>query len=157
MNPNDTFPQEIVREIEARGAVPKSRWYFLASRSVFWLLAIVSVFIGAVAFAIADFVFFDNDGISKLQGSSIQDIAQAIPFVWLGVLALFTISAYYGFRRTRKGYRYATATIVVITVLVSIGLGLVLNAFDLGQNIHAFLLNLTVPGTTLPSGNESAN
>jgi amino acid transporter len=124
---------------------------------MFWLLAIVSVFIGAVAFAIADFVFLDNDGVSKLQGSSIQDIAQAIPFVWLGVLALFIVSAYYGFRRTRGGYKYAMVTIVLVVVFLSIGLGFILNSFDFGQNTHAFLLNFTSPGTILPIGTEGTN
>src|SRR5581483_10965087 len=78
MGPNDTFPQEIVKELEARGATPVPRWQFLVSRGMVWFLAGASVAIGGVAFAIAEFVFFDNDGITKLQGSSIQDIAQSI-------------------------------------------------------------------------------
>ncbi|MDB5244370.1 MAG: hypothetical protein JWN18_240 [Parcubacteria group bacterium] len=154
MNSPDTFSQDIVRKIEARGVVPKPRWYFLASRSALWFLAIGSVVIGAIAFAIADFVFLDNDGISKLQGSSIQDVAEAIPFVWLAGLALFTVSAYYAFRHTRGGYKYRTATIVFVMVLLSIGLGLILNAYDFGQHIHAFILHITSPGAALPTGSE---
>ncbi|MBU6321623.1 MAG: hypothetical protein KGI78_02360 [Patescibacteria group bacterium] len=139
MDSNDTFPEELMQELAARGAVPKPRWQFLLSRSVIWLLALASVVVGGVAFAIAEFVFFDNDGIAKLQGSSIQDIAQSIPFVWLAITAFFAVVAYYGLRRTRRGYRYATTTLVLIVVVLSLALGVLLNYFDFGQRIYEYV------------------
>ncbi len=152
MNPNDTFPQEIVKELEARGAVPKPRWHFLVSRGMTWFLAAAPLFLGGLAFAVAEFVFFDNDGISRLQGSSFQDIAQTIPFVWLGILVLFSVVAYYGFRKTRGGYKYATTTVVLGVVFLSIVLGLTLNALDFGQGVHDYLLGPAQHGTVLPAG-----
>ncbi|MDR3571595.1 MAG: hypothetical protein P4L81_05395 [Candidatus Pacebacteria bacterium] len=139
MESNNTFPEEIVKEIEARGAVPKPRWQFLLGRGMVWFLAIASVAIGSVAFSIAEFVFFDNDGIAKLEGSSIEDIAQSIPFIWLGFLIFFSIIAYYSFRRTRHGYRYATAWVVSVVIVLSIGLGVALNAIDFGQSVYQVL------------------
>lgn len=142
---DDTFPQEIVREIEARGAVPKPRWQFLMSRGMVWLLAVASVLVGGVAFAVAEFVFVDNDGFAKIQGSSIQDIAQSIPFVWLAILAFFSIAAYYGFRHTRRGYKYATASVIAVVIILSVALGIGFNQFDLGQNIQQFITGSAVP------------
>ncbi len=139
MNQDDTFPQEIVKELEARNALPIARWKFLFSRSMIWFLATASIVVGGLAFAIAEFVFFDNDGIAKLQSSSIQDIAQSIPFAWLGITALFTVIAYYGLRHTRRGYKYATATLVLIVIVLSIGLGMLLNHFDFGQRTYEYL------------------
>ncbi|MBU6214551.1 hypothetical protein KGM48_01780 [Patescibacteria group bacterium] len=139
METSDAFPQELVKELEARGAVPIARWKFLVSRGMIWFLAVASVVIGGIAFAIAEFVFFDNDGIAKLQGSSIQDIAQSIPFVWLGITAFFTVVAYCGLRRTRRGYTYATTTLVLVVVLFSISLGIILNHFDFGQRVYRHL------------------
>ncbi len=141
----DTFSEHIVKEIEARGATPKPRWQFLLTRGVFWALAIASVSVGGIAFAVADFVFFDNDGISfaTLRETPIQDIAQSIPVVWLLVLALFTASAYLGFRRTRKGYRYTTTLVVLAAIGTSVVLGLALNALDFGQTVHQYLLEHT--------------
>ncbi len=138
----ENFPEHIVKELEARNAMPKPRWHFLITRGMFWLLAITSVLIGAVAFAVANFVFFDNDGLSVaiLERSSIFDIAQAIPFVWLGVLGLFTGCAYFGFRHTRRGYRYATTLVVLTAIAISIALGLLLNTVDFGQRVHQYLL-----------------
>ncbi len=141
----DNFSQVIIKEIEARGAVPKPGWHFLLTRSAFWFLAITSVLVGAIAFAVADFVFIDNDGISlaTLQETPIQDIAQSIPFIWLLILALFTASAYFGFRHTRTGYRYATTFVVTVAIVASILLGVALNAVDFGQTVHQYLLQHT--------------
>jgi magnesium-transporting ATPase (P-type) len=137
----DTFPQEVVKEIEARGAKPRARWKFLMSRGVMWFLAIASIVIGGFAFAVAEFVFFDNDGIMKVQGSSIQDIAESIPFVWLALVGVFSSSASLSLRRTRRGYKYATATLVALVVALSVVLGLFLNYFDFGQRVHEYLIH----------------
>ncbi len=151
MNENDTFPQEVVKEIEARGAVPKPRWKFLLGRGTVWFLAITSIAIGGVAFAIAEFVFFDNDGITKLQGSSIEDMAQSIPFVWLAFVIFFAVIAYYSFRRTRHGYRYATAWVITAVIVLSIGLGVALNAIDFGQTVYQFLTGQSMNSSDGPN------
>jgi tryptophan-rich sensory protein len=137
--------EHIVKEIETRGAIPKPRWHFLVTRGMFSLLAVLSVIIGGVAFAVASFVFFDNDGASMalLVRSSIFDIAQSIPFIWLCILGLLTASAYFGFRHTRTGYRYATAGVVLGAIAASIALGFALNTVDFGQNVHQYLLQHT--------------
>ncbi len=141
----ENFPDNVIKEIEARGIIPKPRWHFLITRKVFWLLAVASILVGSVAFAVADFVFFDNDGISliTLRDAPIQDIVQSIPFIWLFVLGLFIASAYFGFRHTRKGYRYATILVVSCVIGVSIVIGLILNALDFGQSLHQYLLKHT--------------
>lgn len=141
----DNFSENIVKEIEARGAVPKPRWHFLLKRSVFWIFAIVSVGIGAVAFAAGQYIFFDNDGASfaQFRDTPIQDIFMGIPYIWLAVLGLFIASAYFGFRHTRKGYRYATVGVVVAAILASIVIGFLLNEFDVGVNVHKYLLRNT--------------
>lgn len=151
MDPNDTFPQDIVKELEARDATPIARWRFLFSRGMIWSLAVASIVIGGLAFAIAEFVFFDNDGIAKLQSSSIQDIAQSIPFAWLAITAFFAVVAYYGLRHTRRGYKYATTTLVLVVVLLSIGLGILLNHFDFGQRTYQYLTH-QVPTPGAPFG-----
>lgn len=136
----DNFSEDIVKIIEKKGLVPKPQWYFLLLRWVFWLLAVFSILIGAIAFAVAEYVFFDNDGANV---ASLQDIAKNIPYIWLIVLVTFTISSYIWFRQTRKGYKYKTVAIVCGTVVISIILGLILNAFDFGQVAHKYLLSHT--------------
>lgn len=142
---NEQLPQNIIHEIEKRGLTPRPRFHFLLKRSVFWSLAGVSTLIGAVAVAVALYVFFDNDGVgtAALLETPLEGLLQSIPFVWLFILALFTVSAYLGIRHTKTGYRYKTAKAVLIVVILSICLGVVLNLFDFGQMAHNYLLHHT--------------
>ena len=139
------FSEKIVKELETRGVVPKPRWQFLFSRSLLWFLASLSVVIGGVAFAVANYVFFDNDGIShdSLVQSNIVWIAKSIPYIWLAVLGVFISCAYYGFRSTQQGYRYATTLVVGAAIVASVVFGLVLSEFDFGKMVHVYLLKHT--------------
>ncbi|MHB1086793.1 MAG: hypothetical protein ACYCZ0_03530 [Minisyncoccota bacterium] len=143
----EDFSEHIVKEIAERGATPKPRWHFLLKRSVFWTLAVLSMAIGGIAVSVASYVFFDNDGLMAFQNSAPQEalriLARSIPYIWLFALGLFTASAYLGFRKTRKGYRYATATVVGAAIILSFMCGLLLDAFDFGQKVHKYLLSNT--------------
>lgn len=144
---NDTTSEKIMEEIKKQGIEPRPRWQFLLKRWVFWTFAVLSVVIGGIAFSVATYVFSDNDGMGVFQHpalqDTLQDIAQSIPYIWLFVLGIFTASTYMGFRKTRKGYRYATVTVICTAIVLSIVLGLLLNAFDFGQSVHKYLLTHT--------------
>lgn len=139
------FSKQVIEEIQARGVTPTPRWHFLLKRSVFWTLAIVSILVGATAFAIGDYVFFDTEGVSTaaLLESPLEGIVNSIPFIWLLVFGLFTASAYLGLRHTRTGYRYRAPAAIAGVLLVSIMLGLVLNLLDFGQAAHDYLMQHT--------------
>lgn len=153
-----SFSEKILEEIDARGVSPRPRWHFLLRRSVLWSLALLSVILGAVAFAVADYVFFDNEGISTvtLLESPIEGIVQSIPFLWLFVFGLFTVSAYLGLRHTRTGYRYQTIGAVVGVIVVSVLLGLILNVLDFGQAVHDYLMHNTTFYDPLIHSSEDA-
>jgi uncharacterized membrane protein len=141
----DDFSTQIVRELQTRGIVPVPRWHFLLKRSVFWSLAVTSILVGAVAVSVADYVFFDNEGVSTavLLESPLESIIQLIPFVWIVVFGLFVASAYLSLRHTRTGYRLGTATSIGGVIIVSIILGVALNTVDFGQAVHYYLLHHT--------------
>lgn len=142
---NEQLPQHIIQEIEKRGLKPRPRFYFLLKRSVFWSLAGISIFLGAIAVAVALFVFLDNDGVgtAALLETPLEVILQSIPFVWLFTLVLFTTSAYVGLRNTKTGYRYKTVKAVTLVIVLSICFGILLSILDFGQVVHKYLLNHT--------------
>jgi heme/copper-type cytochrome/quinol oxidase subunit 2 len=143
-----TSSEKIIREIEKRKVVPIPRWHFILRRSVFWVLALISVITGAISMATAIYVFFDNDyvtdqvNIEKLfdQRPLIEVIIQSIPYVWLVALGLFILAAYYGVRHTRKGYRYPMFRVIAGSLFLSLLLCGILNAFDIGKYIHRYLI-----------------
>src|SRR5438105_2720546 len=130
---------DIIAEIKTRGAEPRPRWHFLAWRALFWFLSTASVAVGGIAFSVAWYVFFDNDGLHV----SFSNILQVIPYVWLLVLGVFVVCAYFGFRHTKKGYRYPAALVLPLLIAASIGVALALDSYDVGQTVHKYLLSHT--------------
>lgn len=138
----------ILDEIEKRRVVPIPRWRFILKRSVFWILAAISVITGSISMVTAIYVFLDNDFIVDranietlfAQKPFIEEVVESIPYVWLIAMLLFIIAAYYGFRHTKKGYRYPTLRVIAGSVLVSLSICGVLNIFDVGKYIHRYLI-----------------
>ncbi|MEI8032426.1 MAG: hypothetical protein WCH05_03680 [Chlorobiaceae bacterium] len=140
--------ESILEEIEKRHAVPIPRWHFLLRYAGFWLLAALSVLTGSIAMAAAIYVFIDNDFIADQdninrffsQQPAIADMFESIPYIWLGALLLFTLSAYIGLRHTSKGYRYPATRLLAGSVAVSLVISLGLNTMDVGGYIHRYLI-----------------
>jgi hypothetical protein len=141
-------PDLILDEIEKRKVVPIPRWHFILRRSVFWVLAAISVITGSISIVTAIYVFVDHDfvvdhaNINRFldQQPLVEDIIVSIPYMWIVALLLFVLVAYYGFRHTRKGYRYPTLRVIAGSILLSLLLSGLLNLFDVGQIIHRYLI-----------------
>ncbi|MEI6757063.1 MAG: hypothetical protein WCK85_04345 [Chlorobium sp.] len=152
----------ILEEIEKRKAVPIPRWRFLLKQAGFWLLAAISVVTGSISMATAIYVFIDNDFIEDhdyihlffSERPFIADIFAAIPYLWVAALLLFTLVAFFGFRHTRKGYRYATTKVIAASLLASLVFSLCLNTIDVGGYIHRHLIENVHAYNNLINSNE---
>jgi hypothetical protein len=141
--------ESILEEIEKRNVVPIPRWHFLLKQAGFWLLASISVLTGSISMAIAIYVFIDNDFIADhdyidrlfTERPFIADLFESIPYLWLTALVLFTLVAYFGFRHTKKGYRYPTARVIGGSILASMLICAALNTVDVGGYIHRYLID----------------
>ncbi len=140
--------ESILEEIEKRKVVLIPRWHFLVKRFGFWLLAVLSVLTGSLAMVTAFYVFFDNDFIEDhdyinlflTQKPVIADIISSIPYLWLIALMLFILVAFFGFRHTKKGYRYSAARVIAASLSASLLLSAGLNMVDIGGYIHRYLI-----------------
>lgn len=141
----DTLSKDILTQIQKRGITPRPFWYFLVRRSVFWVLAILSVLVGAVALSVAHYVFFDNGGVSPsvLIESPLEGVFQGAPLVWLVLFGLLVASAYLSLRNTRTGYRYQAVSTLAIVTFVTIALAGVLISLDFGHAIYYYLTHST--------------
>lgn len=133
--------QKILAEISARRLVPKPAYVFLARRSVFWALAIISILLGALSFAIL--LFAVNDffvtGWRVLDNIQYNEVLIGIPALWLALLAAFTASAAYGLRHTRRGYRFKPAHVAALSLTVSLAIGAALFASNTPYALHEYL------------------
>jgi hypothetical protein len=66
----------------------------------------------------------------------IGHILVSIPYVWLGLLAIFVLIAYYNFKYTKSGYRYETYFVVALSVVGSLLLGTFLHTLGVGERIE---------------------
>ncbi|NTV93160.1 MAG: hypothetical protein HGA72_07845 [Chlorobiaceae bacterium] len=141
-------PDLILNEIEKRKVVPIPKWHFLLRRSVFWILAVISVITGSISMATAIYVFFDQDFVVDQaniirfldQQPLVEDVIVSIPYLWLTVLVLFVLVANFGFRHTKKGYRYPMFRVIAGSLLLSLLLSGLMNLFDVGHIIHRYLI-----------------
>jgi hypothetical protein len=130
--------KKVLEAIEKQNLTPKPYAYFLARRSVFWALAALSILLGAVSVAMGIFAIQDmmQEGGRQFNDMPFDDILQSLPVIWLVCFILFCFSAYYGLRRTRRGYRYRPLSVMALIILASLGLGWLLHVAQAGQFIN---------------------
>lgn len=132
----DDLSRNILTELDARHASPKPQWHFVLAHGAFWLLSAMSVAIGGIAMSVGWYVFFDNDGLHVTFAS----LFRVIPWIWIVVLIVFVVGAYFGFRQTRKGYKYSIGWVLAGILFLSAVMAVVFDHYDFGQTIHKYLL-----------------
>ena len=133
--------KRILETIEKRRLAPRPYAYFFAKRSVFWMLAGLSIVLGAVSvavliFAAQDYLATGGRGFDEMP---LDDVFEYLPYVWVATLAAFVTSAVYALRMTPGGYRYRTGTVLAGTIALSVGLGVLLHTAGIGERTHQFL------------------
>jgi hypothetical protein len=133
--------RKILDEIERRKLKPKPALYFLARRSMFWLLTMLSVLLGGISMAVALFAMQDYaaTGGRGFSDMPFDDILTSLPVVWLIVVPLLMVSAVFSLRHTRRGYRFRAVSVLALVTGASVLLGLALHAADAGRLTHEFL------------------
>lgn len=132
---------KILASIERQKLQPKPAYVFFARRSVFWLLAIVSIVLGGISAAILFYWLggFLRDGRQIFDNVPLEEVLFSIPVAWLVTMPLFIASANFGFRHTRRGYRRNPAKMIALSMAASLMLGGLLQGFGIGFHIHKFL------------------
>lgn len=127
----------VLEEIKEK-LTPKPKWHFLLKNYVFWLFLIFAIFIGALAVTVMLFMLLDYDWdiFEYLERNFFTHVFFSFPYFWLAVLMLFLAIAYYGFRHTRRGYRYEISKVVIGGLLASFGIGGILFWYGLDSEIH---------------------
>jgi hypothetical protein len=133
--------RKVLETIERRNLAPRPAYLFFAKRSVFWSLAILSIVLGALSVAVLLFAISDYyaTGWRTFDNLPLDDLIASIPAFWLVSMPFFIASAYYGVRRTRRGYRFRPVNIVALCLAASIGLGVMFHFFEAGRLINDFL------------------
>jgi hypothetical protein len=133
--------EKVLASIERQKLQPKPAYVFMARRSVFWLLAILSIILGGITFAVLLYGLtgFLKDGWRSFDEVPLEEILFSIPVAWMLIMPLFVASAYFGFRHTRRGYRMKPSVTIAGSLAASLLLGASLQWFNVGNHINEFL------------------
>jgi hypothetical protein len=139
--------RKVMEAIERQRLSPRPYIRFLARRSMFWTLAMLSVLLGGISVAVMIFAVTDflQTGGRNFDEMPFDDVLQSLPFVWLALFALFIASAYLGISNTRRGYRYRPIGVIGLAAAASIALGALLHGFGVGEMIDR-VLSEQLPG-----------
>jgi hypothetical protein len=132
---------KILESIERQNLTPKPAYVFFAKRGVFWLLAILSIILGSISFAVLLYGAsgFLKNGLDAFDEVPFDEFLLGIPIVWLMTLPLFAASAYIGFRHTRRGYRVRPVITMAVSLLASLVIGAVLHLVGAGKHTDEYL------------------
>lgn len=123
MTNKPSISDKVLERIE--NATPRSRTYFLLRNAGMWVLASLSIVIGALA--VSSIIFRAvNAGAALRPGTPpVSEVLLVVPFLWIILLVAFGYLAYREIRSTRKGYKYEFSTLILGTLLASCVLGIV--------------------------------
>jgi hypothetical protein len=138
--------EKIIQTIKEAGIKPKPRWQFLLKRWLVWVAAAVSALIGSLAFSVILFELVNADWeiLEYLPRTPLQHFLNTLPYLWIVIMALFVLLAYYNARHTKGGYKYHAYWFVIGSLALSLVLGGTVYCFGLAPQIHYFL-NRQVP------------
>jgi len=127
--------QKILECIEEKHITPKPKWNFVLKDSFIWGFALLSLIIGAMAFAVTLHTLLNQNWElhTEFDKNLFQFILISLPYFWILFLFIFITSAYYNFVHTKNGYRYRLGVIVTSSVLVSILVGTGLYALGIAE------------------------
>lgn len=114
--------EKFIEKIKEKDIRPKPRWRFTFPNLIMWILMLLSIMAGALAFSIILFSIqqIDFDLISQMSHSRFEWWLGMLPFLWIITVIVFLVLAVFGLRYTRKGYKFTLKSLIGINVAFSI-------------------------------------
>jgi hypothetical protein len=134
---------KVLQKIKEEKIVPRPRWQFLLKDYFIWLIFLVSLMFGSLAFCVLLHIFFTNDWdlYKYFHTTLIGHILISIPYIWIVLMTFFVGVAYYNFKYTKSGYRRETYFVVALSVAGSLILGTFLHTLGAGEKIEDIVAN----------------
>lgn len=135
--------KETLKKIEEKNIAPKPKWHHTLRDYAFWAFFGLSIILGACATSTIIYLLasHDWDVHNYLHESLFEDIFNSLPYLWIIILVLLVLFAFYQAKKTKSGYKYSPYLMVGISVILSLLLGLALFYSFLDLGIHEFLSN----------------
>jgi hypothetical protein len=117
------FAKDLVKKIEQQALKPRPKWQFMAKEIGLWFLFGITVLIGGVASGLIMFLLkYDFMPLFR-QGAGFRQMIMFFPFLWVIVLIIFVVLAYFNWEKTKKGYKINPVVVMIASIIISLILG----------------------------------
>ena len=137
---NKNISQIAFERITEEGIRPIPRKVFNIKRALFWLVVILSLFIGAFTFSIILSALFNNDW-DLYTKFGFNFILRTVPYFWLVSLGIFTMLGEYYYRQTLFGHRRGLAMIIGIYLGSTIIFGTIFYSIGIDEYVENYIVN----------------
>lgn len=129
------FSKDILHTIEEKGIAPRPRWVFFMRQCAFVGGFVLSVLIGGISVSIILFSLSEIDmGAERMiRMHPVPFLMAYLPYVWVLMLVVFGILAYYDMRNIKGAYRFRTITLLGASILASVIVGGLLHTVGAGK------------------------
>lgn len=137
---NSDLSNKILERINEEKIAPIAHWRFVLYRSYFWLFALLSMVVGAFAFAAILFIIsdFGHHGLRDLPHDIVESLLM-IPFAWIIILIFFAGITRVCLKFTKKGYQYKLRSVLAGSLITSVVFGYGMFLVGLGKITHESL------------------
>ncbi|NCN11841.1 hypothetical protein GW937_00795 [Candidatus Kaiserbacteria bacterium] len=139
--PKGLLKNTVLQRIKAEKMSPRPRVFFRSRECAVWMLWLLSVVVGALAFSVSLFVVLHHQYAfyEASHSNFFTFMVETLPYVWIVTFAVMTYAAIYNIRHTKYGYRYPLWMIMASSVVLSFAGGSTLQFFGLGYTIDDVL------------------
>ena len=116
---------KLIEKIRQQNVKPLPRWRFRVKNAAAWLIFLLAVILGALAFSVVLFAIqqLDFNLISHMKHSWFEFLLGLLPFFWIVSLIIFLVAAIISIKNSRKGYKFSALSLVGFSTALSILLG----------------------------------
>lgn len=98
-----SFTENIIGKIEQENIQPLPSWWFHVRYGFFWILFLVALFLGSIAFSLILYFLFEGDIL--LAPNPLSHFIEMLPWLWIASFFLLFSLGYWGLRHTSSGYK----------------------------------------------------
>lgn len=132
--------KNIMQKIEKEGIKPKAKQNFLLKNYTLWILAILSILLGGLAFSVIVYVVSNDDWTlyGRLNRGLLQFAFVVLPYFWLLITGIFAGILYYNFKNTEFGYRHSLYKIIIGGAAAILLFGGLFSVFGVGERVDDY-------------------
>ncbi len=133
--------KDTLKKIQEQHIVPKPKWEHILTKNSIWVIFILIIFLGSLSLAITSSLVSDLDwDIYPLtHRTRLAYTLSIFPYLWLIVIFVLLTAAFFGLRKTEKGYRYSTLTVMITSIGSVVLLGILFFFIGFGTNTQSML------------------